>query len=84
MLIQVDHNKAIQQRETDLLKFELTKAGPWYILNAWGRSSKRAGWVKVWNDRSFISYLKALNEYNDTGAALTDWKNQMNVTLMAA
>lgn len=78
------NNRILQERETDLLRFELKKDGNWYILNAWGRSSKRGVWKQVWYNRAYSSYLLSLNEYNDTGAALTDWKNQINVTQMSA
>lgn len=80
----IGNDRVLQERETDLLKFELKKDGAWYVLNAWGRHSKRGKWMPVWNDRTYISYLKSLNDYNDTGAALTDWKNQLNVQRMAA
>lgn len=68
----------IQERETDLLKFTLTKRGPWYYINAWGRTSIRAEWKQVWFNRVHISYLHALNEFNDTGAALADWKSKLS------
>lgn len=74
----------LQERETDLLRFTLSKDGHWYVVNAYGRSSKRGQWRQVWHNRCHISYLKALNEYNDTGAALYDWKNQLSVSMMAA
>lgn len=74
----------LQSRETDLLKFTLDKRGYWYHVNAWGRSSKRGAWRQVWIEHCHRSYLAALNEYNDTGAAMFDWKNQINVTMMAA
>lgn len=68
---------ALHERETDLLKFSLEKRGHWYHVNAWGRTSIRAPWRQVWHDRCHTSYLAALNEFNDTGAALADWKNQL-------
>lgn len=67
----------INERETDLLKFTLNKCGPWYYVNAWGRTSVNATWRQVWHNRVYISYMMALNEFNDTGAALADWKNQL-------
>lgn len=70
--------------DSELLKFTLEKRGPFYHVNAWGRTSRRGGWQTVWIEHVFISYLAALNHFNDTGAALYAWKNQMNVTMMAA
>lgn len=67
----------LNARETDLLKFELKKVGYYYHVNAWGRTSIRSPWRQVWHDRVHLSYLKALGEFNDTGAALADWKNQL-------
>lgn len=68
----------LNERETDLLKFTLEKKGHWYYVNAWGRTSIRASWRQVWNNRVHISYLHALNEFNDTGAALADWKSLLS------
>lgn len=70
--------------KTELLKFTLERRGHWYVVNAWGRGSKRGAWAKVWCDRAHVSYLAAWNEYQDTGAALQDWKNQMSVANLAA
>lgn len=69
----------LHERETDLLRFEMTRVYPWYHNNAWGRTSKRAKWRQVWNSRVHISYLAALNEFNDTGAAMADWKSLLEL-----
>lgn len=71
-------NYTVHERETDLLKFELKREGPWYYNSAWGRTSIRAPWRQVWINRCHISYLAALNEFNDTGAALADWKSLLS------
>lgn len=67
----------LHERETDLLKFTLERKDNWYYVNAWGRTSKRGEWRQVWNNRVFVSYLKALSEFNDTGAAMADWKTKL-------
>lgn len=74
----------LQERSTELLKVTLEKRGYFYHINAWGRTSIRGVWTQVWRERTHLSYLMALNEYNDTGALLYDWKNQLNITQMAA
>lgn len=68
----------LNARETDLLRFTLERKGYWFHVNAWGRTSTRADWRQVWRDRVHISYLAALNEFNDTGAALADWKSMLS------
>lgn len=73
-----NYDYVVQERETDLLKFEMVREGPWYFNNAWGKTSKHAAWRQVWNNRCHISYLAALNEFNDTGAALADWKSLLS------
>lgn len=70
----------LHERETDLLRFTMDKRGPFYHINGYGRSSKRAPWKHVWIEHVHISYLKALNEFNDTGALLFAFTNQLNVT----
>lgn len=68
----------LHARETDLLKFSLVRhQDGWYHVNAWGRTSINAPWRQVWHNRCYVSYMAALNEFNDTGAALADWKNQL-------
>jgi hypothetical protein len=74
----------IQERETELFRFTIEKRGPWYHVNAWGRTSKHAVWQKVWIEHVHISYLAALNEYNDTGALVYAWKNQQSPIQFAA
>lgn len=74
------HPVMINERETELLRFTLERRGHWYYNNAWGRSSKGAKWRQVWNNRVHISYLHALNEFNDTGAALADFKSLLELT----
>lgn len=81
--VSVSHNcdrgvAILNERETDLLKFTLERKGYWYYNNAWGRTSIRAPWRQVWISRCHISYLAALNEFNDTGAALADWKSLLS------
>lgn len=81
--LSVSHNcdrgvSVLHERETDLLRFTLKRSGYWYHVNAWGRTSKHAPWRQVWRDRVYISYLAALNEFNDTGAALADWKSMLS------
>lgn len=73
-----DLNYVVHERETDLLKFSMHREGPWYYNNSWGRTSIRAPWRQVWHNRVHISYLAALNEFNDTGAALADWKSLLS------
>lgn len=68
----------LHERETDLMKFSLERRDGWYVINAWGRTSKHAPWRAVWINRCHISYLAALNEFNDTGAALADWKSLLS------
>lgn len=65
----------LHERETDLLRLTLTRVGHWYRIDAWGRTSVRGKWNPVWIGRVYISYLMALNEYNDTGAAMETFKN---------
>lgn len=72
------YDYVVHERETDLLKFEMVRKGPWYHINAWGKTSKGGTWRQVWNNRCHISYLAALNEFNDTGAALADWKSLLS------
>lgn len=74
----IGYNYVVHERETDLLKFEMVRKGPLYHVNAWGRTSVRGAWRPVWIDRCHISYLAALNEFNDTGAALADWKSLLS------
>ena len=74
----------LHERETELLKFTLQRQGNWYHVNAWGRTSKRANWRQVWHERCYISYLAALNMFNDTGAAMYDWKNTLTLEFKTA
>lgn len=74
----------LNERETELLKVTLDKRGHYYYINAWGRSSRRGMWQPVWINRVHLSYLRALNEFNDTGALLLDFKNQLSISNMAA
>lgn len=80
----IGNDRILQVRETNHLKLQLHKDGAYYHVNAWGRSSRRAAWRQIWHSRVYLSYLRALNEYNDTGQALYDWKNQINVSGMVA
>lgn len=77
--LSIEDGRIVQERETDLLKFTLEKKGHWYYNNAWGRTSKRGTWRQVWNNRIHLSYLAALNEFNDTGAAMADFKSLLEL-----
>jgi hypothetical protein len=73
----VQNQLPIQQWENDRLKIIMTKEGPWYYVNAWGRESPRSEWRQFWHSRTSMSYMKAFLMYSDVGAAKADYQSQL-------